>query len=623
MGRLAPYSTLRPAHRARPSLVLALSLIATVGLGCSPGAVDAPGSLDRIVIVPPDDAVLVIGEQVTLSAVAVDAGDREIVGRTRAITWESSAPEVASVEDSTGVVTAIAAGHAVITARVDDKSADVAFDVTSGIAALDVTLSTDSVRVADEVTATATITPDGDAEVPAPTVVWSSLDPTIVTLSAETGASVGVRGAKVGTTSVIAQSRDRADTVPVRVIARVGRVVIDDKPGQVTAGDCVTLSVRATAAGGTVLNRVITYESADPTVATVDAAGRACWEAVGSTTIVAESEGVEDGFTVEVRPVPVTVVGIARDAQDVGHGFMWTEAGGMQPVTALPGLRNVTATGVNANGQIVGTGRDLSGLDRAFVYTRGRGVRELPPVPGATEATVRSINNLGQAVGASTFPDRRSHAVVWVVAGDEIEVLDLGTLLGGTFADATSINNKGTIVGTVRPPGGGPLRGYRMSSAADPPRLIDEFPGMRGVEVYAINESGFVVGAYEDAAGRDHPFLYDGTSVVDLGIPPGCEGGTAYGISTSGRIAVTGERCEGGRNTSFHTNTTGGSYNRLSPEPHTEVRAMSPEGLIAGFSLLGGRNQAVMWRRATEAATVLGFFPGEKSAAAYGITSPP
>jgi probable HAF family extracellular repeat protein len=450
-------------------------------------------------------------------------------------------------------------------------------------------------------------------------VQWSSTNPELATVSAATGAEVTVRGVKVGIDSIIAQIGGHADTAVVRVIPPVAGVAFGESPSTATAGECLPLAAVARDANGATLGRVITYESEDPLVATVNDEGRACWEAIGSTTITATSEGVSESFDVEVKGVPLTVVGIARDATDVGHGFAWTETGGLQAIPAPSGVRNVTATGANANGQIVGWGSDASGLNHSFVYTRGRGVRELPLAAGANGATVRMINNLGQAVGANTFPDGISHAVVWVITGPTIELIDLGTLVGGRFANVTAANNKGQLVGVVRTPEGD-QRPYRLSSPSDRSPRIFEIPGMTGADVYGINENGFVVGAYADAAGTDRPFFFDGTTVRDLGLPAGCNRALAFGISTSGRIAVTGLDCSG-RSSSFYTNTTGGSYTQINPERQTETRAVSPEGHVVGFSLLEGRNRAVLWRGGSTEPTYIPLFPGEKSMAAYGITA--
>jgi probable HAF family extracellular repeat protein len=387
----------------------------------------------------------------------------------------------------------------------------------------------------------------------------------------------------------------------------------------VTAGECLPLDVEARDADGATLGRVITYESAEPLVATVSDEGRACWEALGSTTITATSEGVSASFSVEVKAVPLTVVGIARDATDVGHGFAWRETGGLQAIPAPSGVRNVTATGANVNGQIVGWGSDVAGLNHSFVYTRGRGVRELPLAAGATGATVRMINNLGQAVGANTFPDGTSHAVVWVITGPTIDLIDLGTLVGGRFANVTAINNRGQLVGVVRTRDGD-QRPYRLTSPNDRSPLIFEISGMTSADVYGINENGFVVGAYGDAGGNDRPFFFDGTTMRDLGLPTGCNEALAYGISTSGRIAVTGLGCSG-RSSSFYTNPTSGSYTQINPERQTETRAVSPEGHVVGFSLIEGRNQALLWRGGSTDPTYIPLFPGEKSMHAYGITA--
>jgi hypothetical protein len=80
--------------------------------------------------VTPANPVLVIGETLPLLAVAVDARG-SVIDTTFEVSWESSAPAVASVSAG-GVLTAAAGGTAVITARGAGRTADTRAEVRSG-----------------------------------------------------------------------------------------------------------------------------------------------------------------------------------------------------------------------------------------------------------------------------------------------------------------------------------------------------------------------------------------------------------------------------------------------------------------------------------------------------------
>lgn len=90
----------------------ALTLLAA----CGGGGTSAPPVMVASVVVTPPTASLAVGATTTLAASPRDASGNVVSGRT--VTWSSSAPAQLSVSAS-GVVTAIGAGAATITATVD------------------------------------------------------------------------------------------------------------------------------------------------------------------------------------------------------------------------------------------------------------------------------------------------------------------------------------------------------------------------------------------------------------------------------------------------------------------------------------------------------------------------
>ncbi len=76
--------------------------------------------------VAPATRTLTVGEQVTLSASAVDVNGSAVEGRD--VSWSSSSPAVASVT-ATGVVTALDAGAVVTRATVDGRFGEAALVV--------------------------------------------------------------------------------------------------------------------------------------------------------------------------------------------------------------------------------------------------------------------------------------------------------------------------------------------------------------------------------------------------------------------------------------------------------------------------------------------------------------
>lgn len=138
------------------------------------------------------------GASAPLTAEAVDKNGAKVEGV--AITWSSSAPDVASVDEG-GKVTAVGSGSATVTAHADKLSADV--PVTVSIPAK---LNVDKTQLtltpeASSDTVTATVMTDKDTPFAGQAkIVWTSADPKVATVD-ENGKVTGVGP---GTTTVSA-----------------------------------------------------------------------------------------------------------------------------------------------------------------------------------------------------------------------------------------------------------------------------------------------------------------------------------------------------------------------------------------------------------------------------------
>lgn len=127
----------RPAHRANKLdaatwvQVLALLMLALGFVGCGAKGTTGPDP-DPVpvasVVVTPGTPTLAVGGTVQLAAVAKDANGSVL---TRTVTWSSGAPGVATVS-GTGLVTAVTAGNAQITATAEGVAASAAVTVQSG-----------------------------------------------------------------------------------------------------------------------------------------------------------------------------------------------------------------------------------------------------------------------------------------------------------------------------------------------------------------------------------------------------------------------------------------------------------------------------------------------------------
>jgi probable HAF family extracellular repeat protein len=135
---------------------------------------------------------------------------------------------------------------------------------------------------------------------------------------------------------------------------------------------------------------------------------------------------------------------------------------------------------------------------------------------GGTFAYANWMNDRGQIVGLSTLAgDQVSHPFFW----DKGKLTDIGTF-GGTQGEAKLVNNAGEVIGDANFAGDQLHDGFFWSKG----KLTDIGNLGRTSRAYGINSSGQVVGASTITPGTVHAFLWEkNKGMVDLNnfIPPG------------------------------------------------------------------------------------------------------
>lgn len=152
----------------------------------------------------------------------------------KTVTWTSSNPEIAIV-DETGKVTTIKAGPATITAKAGEKTASCKVTVCIPVTSVELNKTTLNMKVGDTETLVATVKPDNATD---KTVTWTSSDASIASVDA----NGKVTAIKDGTATITARAGEKSATCSVTV----------KTPEYV--GNAVDLGITITRSDGTTYN---------------------------------------------------------------------------------------------------------------------------------------------------------------------------------------------------------------------------------------------------------------------------------------------------------------------------------------------------------------------------------
>jgi uncharacterized protein YjdB len=256
-----------------------------------------------VIAVSPPTATLGVGGTQQLTALLLDANGHAIAGRS--VAWGSGSTNIATVSGS-GLVTAVAAGGATITATSEGKSGSAVMTVTAGppppppppVASATVTPGTATGTAGSTVQLAAMLRDAGGTALTGRTVTWSTSASGVATVS---GSGL-VTGVAAGGATITATSEGVNGTSAITVtIPPVASVTVSPATANVAVGSTVQLTaVARDAAGNTLSGRTVTWSTSNASFATVNGSGLVTGVAAGAATITATSEGVAGSSVVTV-----------------------------------------------------------------------------------------------------------------------------------------------------------------------------------------------------------------------------------------------------------------------------------------------------------------------------------
>ena len=222
------------------------------------------------------------------------------------VEWTSSDESVATV-DATGMVVAVSAGEADITASVTDSEMSAVCKVTVKVAAKDITVPDNlDVKLNDgnETTVEATVSPADATDVK---VSYASTDEAVAAVDKDGRVQVLQPGeCDIITTLMQDGEKVTEKTTHVKAFYEVESITLDSNEGKLTVGNSHT--IKATVAPEEVAAEItIEWSSSNEKVATVDENGKVTAIAAGEATITATAGEESANYEVTVeQPKKVT-----------------------------------------------------------------------------------------------------------------------------------------------------------------------------------------------------------------------------------------------------------------------------------------------------------------------------
>ncbi|MEO7363482.1 MAG: Ig-like domain-containing protein, partial [Gemmatimonadaceae bacterium] len=370
-----------------------------------------------------------------------------------AIYWSSSNSSVATVS-SVGVVSANSAGEVTIAASALGKSATTKITVSDReVATVQIAPTSVAVRIGTTVPLTVqTMDAEGNA-LSGRTIVWSSSDSAVVTVS-----SVGiVTGVAQGAATITAQSEGRTGTAAVTVTLNpVATVSIAPSSDTLAVGTSRAMVATLRDASGTVVTgRGIAWSASDGQIATVSSTGVVTAFAAGTVTISAVSEGRVGSAKILVLPRLASTVTLTPSSTNVIVGTtvqlsaQITDASGNiligRPISYSsdnPNIARVTQTGlVTAN--LAGTAT-ITAISETKVGTATIVVSPLPVASVVvTPAAVTLLMNATRQLTAQAFSSTNSvltgRAVTWSSGSPSIATVNATTGLVTPIAPGVAL----------------------------------------------------------------------------------------------------------------------------------------------------------------------------------------
>ncbi|HEU4631869.1 MAG TPA: Ig-like domain-containing protein [Gemmatimonadaceae bacterium] len=405
------------------------------------------------VSVTPSQLSLVAGSTGSLTAIVRDTAGQVLAGY--GVVWSSDDAQVAAVSPN-GLVTAVGAGQATITASAGGQRTTVTVTVTPiPVATVRVTPATSNMVTGGTLQLEASALSAAGAPLTGRSVGWSTSDASV----ARVAANGVVTAVAPGSATITATVEGKTATARIQVstpAAAPASITISPAAVTLIAGGTQQLTATVRDASGQVIDGYTpAWSGGHPAVATISGSGLVTAVGPGSVTFVATAAGKTASVTVTVTPVTVASVTISPSpvSLEPGHAQQLTatprDASG-RPVsgrTATWSGGSPSVATVSASGLVTAVAVGSTTVT-ATVSGRSASVTVTVTAPAPTR-TSRSLTAVTQGTMASDSTQAELPLPGVLVAGDDetsglaplqaVVVFSLGDIPDGATIESATL----------------------------------------------------------------------------------------------------------------------------------------------------------------------------------------
>lgn len=385
-----------------------------LALSCSePTGPDRPSTVvANITITPPLASLNALGATQQLTATTTNASG-SVVPAT--VTWTSQSPAVAAVS-STGLVTAVSNGTAIIAGTVGAVQGTVSITIAQLADTVVITPGTSTISSIGGTRQLSAQVRDSlnQALATQPPILWSSSDIGKATVSA----SGLVTSVAPGTATITATSAGKAGSAALSVVQVLAQTVVNGDSIQLRALGATqqVTAVAVDSSGAALLTQpTFTWSTSNAAVASVSAGGIVTAATVGTARVTASASGRTDSLLVRVTQVPKAIT--ASDSLTFTSPFdtlqivaqVRDSLGSVIPGVAVTySVDNDVVAGVSAAGRVF-----VRGNGRAEVSASAAGV------PSDTTVVIVGVTPPSAAILSATTSSATQVNLSWTdVAGE-------------------------------------------------------------------------------------------------------------------------------------------------------------------------------------------------------------